>query len=337
MVFGQSLESYIQKLRESECISACEAVPVEEITDKQDFLFVSYSHHDYKKVFEDLAVMAHAGIKFWYDEGLRAGKHWDDEVKSILLHPRCAGVIFFISENLFLSKSVNQEIELVCDKNAPTGKPYFSVNLTDMKPGRIIRAVMRKPDDVLDEAGLDTERIADLAGAFSDRQTYLPFSAANHRDMLIREIKRQFSTVVGIPRMLDRMDAQFVPIKVRYLEVSESGDAILLKPGWLNIGREFGWADCHVKYPFAGRRHCSVICEAENTWILDHESLNGTFVNEVRVKPMEKLELKDGDVISMGSTKAFVFHVAEISFLVEDNRAGRTAPIIGMTEMMEKR
>ena len=334
---NQLLDEYMRKLRESKSISECEAIPVDEISNEQAFLFISYSHKDYKEVYADLAAMEQSGIKFWYDEGLRAGKHWDEEVKSILLHPCCKGVIFFISENLFLSKSVNQEIGLVCDKNAPTAKPYFSVNLTDMSPGHIIRAVMRKDDAVLDEAGLDTERIADLVGAFSDRQMYLAFSVANHRDMLIKEIKKQFPAVVGNPVRFHTLNAESVSVRQNYLEIVESGDAILLKQGAMNIGRDITWADYQVRSPFVGRRHLQIFCDKGKVWLFDWQSSNGTFVNDMRVAPMTMVQLHDGDVITLGFDKKFALHTTEtqVSYL-GDSCVPRTVPITEFLDSITK-
>lgn len=320
----QPLERYIRELRNSASISRCAAVPVEEIADTQDFLLVSYSHKDYKKVYEDLAVMSQAGVKFWYDEGLEPGKNWDEEVKSVLLHPRCIGVIFFMSEELFLSRSVNQEIKMVCDKDAPTKKPYFSVNLTDMSPFQIIRSVMRKDDAVLNEAGLDTERLNDLTRAFSDRQTYLAFSEVNHRNRLIREIRKQFPTTVGLPCSWDRVGSQDVLSRPRYLEALGSGDAIQLRMGIMNVGRDPTWAHYHVRSPFVGRRHLVIECDEKYTWITDLGSVNGTFVNEKPITPGSLVQLKDGDVLSLGTEKKYVFHMGETLVRMIGTQSERT-------------
>lgn len=302
-MFEQSLEDYIERFRTSKSISDCKPVPIDEITDTQDFLFVSYSHHDYKKVYEDLAVMAYAGVKFWYDEGLQAGKHWDEEVKGILLHPCCVGVIFFISENLFLSKSVNQEIGLVCDKAVPTKKPYFSVNLTDMTPSRIIRAVMRKDDAVLDEAGLDTERLNELTRAFSDRQTYISFSAVNHHEQLNKEIKAQFPTTISDISTRDDY------LKRRYLVLKETGEEIPLGHSVFRMGRNKEWADYCLSTPFAGREHCSIFIADGEAWILDHDSTNGTRVNGNTIKRSRPVLLNNGDEISISYASPFIYHV----------------------------
>lgn len=190
-----NVDNYISQLLSSDSINSCDAVPLPEINDNQNYIFISYSHRDYKQVYADLAVMYHAGVRFWYDRGLAAGKDWDTEAKRIIESPNCVGVIFFLSENLFLSGSVNKEIDLVRGNKEQPQKNYFCVNLSDVQPSRILRNIMRMDDSLLDSAGLDMERIGILAKAYSDKSTYLRFSDSAHRKDLIDQILSQFNVV----------------------------------------------------------------------------------------------------------------------------------------------
>lgn len=308
------LDEYIRKLRESTGIEDCEAVPVEEVSDQQDFLFISYSHKDYKQVYEDLAVMSCKGVRFWYDEGLRAGKHWDEEVKQILLHPHCIGVIFFLSENLFLSKSVNEEINLVCSKDGGYAKPYFSVNLAAGNPSYIVRSVMRMDDAVLDRAGLTMERLAALAGSFGDKMTYLPFASPKHRDSLVIEIKKQFpSAVEEFSPKEDFLNRWIDYAKFRYLVRKDTDEHIPLNHSVFRIGRDQKWADYCLSHPFVGKEHCSIICAEGGAWILDHQSTNGTHINGKLIKRSKLLKLHDGDEIRIGDDIFLVFRVEEFN------------------------
>lgn len=101
------VDQYVKKLEQSENIQDCETVPIPDIAENQNYIFISYSHKDYKKVYADLAFLYREGVHFWYDRGLSAGKNWDAEVKERIENPRCSGVIFYLSENMFLSRSVN--------------------------------------------------------------------------------------------------------------------------------------------------------------------------------------------------------------------------------------
>ncbi|MFW6108405.1 MAG: FHA domain-containing protein, partial [bacterium] len=81
--------------------------------------------------------------------------------------------------------------------------------------------------------------------------------------------------------------------------VATSGDQVLsfpLRQGSTLIGRH---PSCHVCIPAKGlsRRHCQVYVDGATVVLRDLGSSNGTFVNNRRV---ERTELQDGDVISLG-------------------------------------
>ena len=49
------ITEYCNELLKSENISDCERVPVPAISEDQNYIFISYAHKDYKKVYADLA------------------------------------------------------------------------------------------------------------------------------------------------------------------------------------------------------------------------------------------------------------------------------------------
>lgn len=299
MSIKRSIDEYIRHLEESTSIADCDLIPAEERIDEQDFLFISYSHSDYKKVFADLAVMEQAGIHFWYDEGLVAGNNWDEEVRKKLLSPHCRGVIFFISENLFLSRSVNQEIDLVCGKGTNYEKPFFSVNLTQKLPAMILRSIMRMDDEVLERAALDMDRIGALANAFGDRRTYLPFSDLNHRQQLENTVKKQFPSVIH-----RKNDA--AAEKVYYLLHEINGETIPLKDEICLFGRD-AQLNYRIKDSAVSRCHFSIVNLMNRSLLVDYGALNGTFLNGTKVNPENPVFLQDGDIIKAGH-QLFTYH-----------------------------
>ena len=81
--------------------------------------------------------------------------------------------------------------------------------------------------------------------------------------------------------------------------VATSGDQMLsfpLRQGSTLIGRH---PSCHVCIPAKGlsRRHCQIYVDGTTAMLRDLGSSNGTFVNSQRV---ERTQLQDGDVISLG-------------------------------------
>lgn len=107
-----------------------EHIPAYNLDDGKNYIFVSYSHLDYKEVYKDLAVFSYNSqrrVRFWYDEGLPIGQNWEEAAGKIIKNPHCVGVLFYLSKNLLLSPSVYKEIE--CVKNS--GKSYCQVALSD--------------------------------------------------------------------------------------------------------------------------------------------------------------------------------------------------------------
>jgi len=95
-----------------------------------NYVFISYSHKDYKAVYHDLAFFLYNSetrLRFWYDEGLPAGSDWSAAAKESLLDPRCSGVIFYLSEAFLKSEAVREEIAML----KASGKPFITVALED--------------------------------------------------------------------------------------------------------------------------------------------------------------------------------------------------------------
>ena len=288
---------YIKQLEQSESISLCDAVPIPDIGENQNYLFISYSHIDYKKVYADLAKLYQAGVRFWYDKGLSAGKNWDTEIKSKIESSRCCGVIFYISENSFLSKSINQEIDLVIRDNKEASKNYFCVNLTDKQPSHILRSILRMDDEMLDKAGIDMDGIATLSKAFSDKQTYLSYSSIEHEEQLLRQIEIQFDV------MNHKEENR------GYFVIKGSENVISIKGDDFFIGRDSRMCDyCFFDDKSVSRINCCITKEEAGDALIDMKSTNGTYHNGIRLKEKEPVILKDGDVVKIGKDTILIYH-----------------------------
>ena len=76
----------------------------------EGYLFVSYSHADYKAVIPDVIRLKAEGLAIWYDRGLESGKSWLGEVRKKISSYECRGVLFYISEAFLASPSCMQEL-----------------------------------------------------------------------------------------------------------------------------------------------------------------------------------------------------------------------------------
>ena len=291
------VQSYLEQLNLSDNISMCDTVPIPDILDNQNYLFISYAHQDYKKVYADLAIMYREGVRFWYDRGLRAGKNWDSEVKDIIENPRCSGVIFFISESMFLSKSVNQEIDLVIGEEKQPRKNYFCVNLSEEQPSRILRSILRMEDEVIDLAGLDMDRISVLSRAFRDQQTYLSFSDIQHEKQLLDQICNQFDVVNSQKESRG------------YFTITGRDEKIYITEDMFMIGKDNRFNHYVISNDsYVSRQHMCVICGSAGVMISDSNTMNGTCVNGKRIPGKEPVMLKDMDEIRIGQNTVLIYH-----------------------------
>jgi TolB-like protein len=94
-------------------------------------VFVSYAHRDQVHVFKDLPHFHDAGLRLWYDEGIRLGTPWRDEIAAAI--DRASVVVFYASAASIGSVSCVQEINYALDRE----KPVLTVFLTNepLSPG----------------------------------------------------------------------------------------------------------------------------------------------------------------------------------------------------------
>lgn len=89
----------------------------------------------------------------------------------------------------------------------------------------------------------------------------------------------------------------------------KTNERIALPKGRFMVGKSV-----HSDYRIAGnttisRLHAVLLQEGDACWIEDNKSLNGTFVNGLKIAPANRMELKPGDLVRM-SDEDFLFELA---------------------------
>lgn len=178
-------------------------VPMREDVEEHDYIFISYSHSEFSKVYSDLADLYELGVNYWYDSGLEhdAGEAWTKVVHNHIRNPRCAGVIFYMSEQLFLSDSIFKEIKIASgmpeDGIDASPKRYFSVNLTDKDvPVLILKSALNLIDDKNLKNGSYMSRVHVISKAFPDENTFISYHPDNHIDKIMENLKKHYKTVL---------------------------------------------------------------------------------------------------------------------------------------------
>ncbi|MFT4632938.1 MAG: TolB-like protein/Flp pilus assembly protein TadD [Candidatus Pseudothioglobus sp.] len=78
-----------------------------------NFVFVSYAHKDDEEVYRDLIWLHDNGIKIWYDEGIRAGSSWRDEIAKAI--EACTLFLYYVSPFSLRSEHCAREISYALD------------------------------------------------------------------------------------------------------------------------------------------------------------------------------------------------------------------------------
>ncbi len=161
-----------------------------------NYYFISYSHKDYKRVYKDIFALQARGVNIWYDRGMRAGADWKEVADEYITPAKCAGVIFYISENSLASGAIHTEIEYA----KKCGKSCLTVNLPigedwtfggESVKGQEVSA--RKLLDIMgaNGAGVAKDKYEFISNAFGDDVIFVKYSdGADEKCEKILSMKR---------------------------------------------------------------------------------------------------------------------------------------------------
>ena len=117
------------------CVSTLALPPIPNLHTDDKYFFISYSSRDFKSVYCDLIELYKRKVPFKYDERLKHGKDWQSQIESGIKNDNCAGVVFYLSKNVFSTSSISQEINIT----KANKRGHFCVNLEGSTvPSRIL-------------------------------------------------------------------------------------------------------------------------------------------------------------------------------------------------------
>ena len=149
------------------------SMAMNELIEKGKFLMISYRSIDSYVVVEDIRNMQAKGMRVWYDAAMELGDNWKHVAENVIKHPNCVGVVFYNSENSFVSKPVFYERAWAREQLAACqakGEPYiyFSVNIGGRSTNEIIRDTYRVAGDANIESVFPFEYLRDVVEMFNE-------------------------------------------------------------------------------------------------------------------------------------------------------------------------
>jgi len=83
----------------------------------EPYIFVSYAHANKDKVYPIIKQLHEMGYRLWYDEGIKPGKEWGDEVQRHLENATL--MLLFLSPVAVERKNVRSETQFAWSKDIP--------------------------------------------------------------------------------------------------------------------------------------------------------------------------------------------------------------------------
>lgn len=88
--------------------------PFKAYSGSKPYIFISYAHKDSELVFREIKKFRDKGYPIWYDQGLTAGKEWDEEIEEALL--KSSLLVVFITKTSMSRSNVVDEIKLALEE-----------------------------------------------------------------------------------------------------------------------------------------------------------------------------------------------------------------------------
>ena len=73
------------------------------------YVFICYSHGDAGEIYSEITQLKAEGVNIWYDEGIRPGSEWTDELASAITG--CSKFVFFVTARSVQSRHCRDEVQ----------------------------------------------------------------------------------------------------------------------------------------------------------------------------------------------------------------------------------
>ena len=169
----------------------------------ESFIFVSYSHKDSEKVFPEIERLHNMGFRVWYDNGIKPGSNWTEEIENAI--KKATLFIVFMSENAVNSRNVRNEINFAFDENKPLLVMYLEEAVLRFGLKLMLSSIQAiKKYELPDEIYVDKimKVVPDVLGHVPESKS---FSTAGDRNI---SPEMKFETNEQTPPEPDRLESE---------------------------------------------------------------------------------------------------------------------------------
>lgn len=132
------------------------------------YIFVSYAHDDAALVFPELTRIREAGFNVWYDEGIRPGSTWREEVALALTESKL--FVYFLTDNSVRSENCQQELNFALSRE----RKVLAIHLTPVHLTAGIELSLSNKQAILKPEMDDASYAAKLLGAVRSMMPVVP-------------------------------------------------------------------------------------------------------------------------------------------------------------------
>lgn len=243
-------------------------------TGDKNYVFAAFSRQDERRALGIIEQLLGCGIRIWYDNGTSIRSNCPDIIDNYL--EQCDAVLLFVSQNTVGSHDCRRQINSAVIKRKPVTVVFLEK--TQLTPGMKLQLLsaqsvsMHKTDvEELFEILLENEFIKKCFDENDSSVNDTPNNPVNSGFSLIRR---------------------------------KTGERISIPLDGLRVGRRSSLCDYTIEgNKTVSRLHAVFSVRDNHCFVTDQESLNGVYINGVRLAENKRAQLTLNDEIRLGNER----------------------------------
>lgn len=246
----------------------------------ENYVFAVFARKDEQRVLGMLEQLSRLGIRIWFDNGTNTGSNYSEIIANCLR--QCEVFMVFVSQKTIASHKCRNLINNAIIKKKPVIIIYLEK--TQLTPGMELQLSAYPSISVWDT---NEDIFRDKLFAF---------------DEIVKCANTTNQSVNSVPHIFD--NSNFVLIR------EKTGEKTVIPYDGLRVGRRRSVCDYTIEgNKTLSRLHAIFTIKNKCCVITDNNSLNGIYINGVRLEENASAQLKVNDEIRLGSERFILSEV----------------------------